>query len=214
MVGDEQRLDLVDQRAQPGEVRAVEPVGRTDRHRDAVQRDRIKIAHVAQNLAGLAAIDHENFRNHLDEIDRDAGFEEIGIMRLAQAEAKAVKGVGHRWGVLKDARPLVRLLICDELRMQKYDVVEAFDALEAMAILNSGVRIDLILTDVRMPGEIDGLGLLTFARDNYPLIPVIVTSGHLLPEEVLKDGAARFLPKLYTFPRAIVLIEEVLKTPL
>ena len=109
---------------------------------------------------------------------------------------------------------LVRLLICDELRLQRYAVIEAIDASEAIAILNSGVHIDLILTDVRMPGEIDGLGLLAFVRANQPLIPVIVTSGHLLPEEVLKNGATRFLSKPYTFPRAVGLIEEVLKKSL
>ena len=40
-------------------------------------------ANITQNVARAAAVDHEIFRDHLDEIDRDAGIEEFGIMRLA-----------------------------------------------------------------------------------------------------------------------------------
>jgi len=53
-----------------------------------VQRDRIERADVAQQLARAAAGHHEILRNHLDEIDCDAMFEEGGIMRLAKPQAE------------------------------------------------------------------------------------------------------------------------------
>ncbi|MFW2344904.1 MAG: response regulator transcription factor, partial [Brevundimonas mediterranea] len=55
---------------------------------------------------------------------------------------------------------------------------EAFNADEAVAILKSGACIDLIFTDVRMPGAMDGLGLLAYAQLGQPRIPVLVSSGH------------------------------------
>ena len=109
---------------------------------------------------------------------------------------------------------LIRTLISDELRAEEYDVIEAISADEAIAILKAGVRIDLIFTDVRMPGDIDGLGLLAYVKQSHPYIPVVMTSGHLPAEMALSDGAALFLPKPYTFPRALALIQEVLAMPL
>jgi CheY-like chemotaxis protein len=106
---------------------------------------------------------------------------------------------------------LVRLIISDELRAAGYNVIEAVDAEEGIAILKSGARVDLILSDVRMPGPLDGLGLLAFVKESYPIIPVIITSGHLLAEEALADGATRFLPKPYTLPNALKLIEGELE---
>ena len=105
------------------------------------------------------------------------------------------------------------MLISDELRAEGYAVIEALNATEALSILNSGVCIDLVLTDVRMPGEIDGLGLLAFVKSHYPDIPVIVTSGHLPAEIALDEGAVLFLPKPYTFTRALILIQDVLAMP-
>ena len=72
---------------------------------------------------------------------------------------------------------------------------KAFNADEAVAILKSGACIDLIFTDVRMPGAMDGLGLLAYAQLGQPRIPVLVSSGHLEPETFDAGGAAGFLPK-------------------
>lgn len=92
---------------------------------------------------------------------------------------------------------LIRLLVSDELRNAGFDVIEAFNADEALTVLNSLVRIDLIISDVRMPGSIDGLGLLAVVRETFPTLPVIITSGHLESGLAIADGAARFLAKPY-----------------
>lgn len=105
---------------------------------------------------------------------------------------------------------LVRMLLCDELRAAGYQIVEAATADEAIAILKSGTAIDLMLSDVRMPGSVDGLGLLALVRRSWPAIPVIITSGHLQPEAAFADGATQFLPKPYFASQAIELIESEL----
>jgi CheY-like chemotaxis protein len=106
---------------------------------------------------------------------------------------------------------LVRLIICDELRAAEYNVIEAVNGDEAVAILKSGARVDLIFSDVRMPGAIDGLGLLAFVRQAYPTTPVIITSGHLRPDLALADGATQFLSKPYSIEHAIRLVESGLE---
>jgi CheY-like chemotaxis protein len=59
---------------------------------------------------------------------------------------------------------LVRIKVADELRAQGYAVIEATNASEAISVLQSSMRIDLVLTDIRMPGDLDGLGLARMMR--------------------------------------------------
>lgn len=103
---------------------------------------------------------------------------------------------------------LVRMMVSDSLRDAGYQVIEAINADEAISVLKSGARIDLMLTDVRMPGSMDGLGLLEYCRDVFPALPVIITSGHLLPHDALTKGAADFLGKPYSFDYAITVVER------
>ena len=86
MVGHEQRIDLVDQNAQSGEIGPVEPMGGTDRHGNAVEGDGKPLSHLTEDMARSSTIDHEVLGNDFDEIDRDICFDKIGIMRFAQAE--------------------------------------------------------------------------------------------------------------------------------
>ncbi len=76
-----------------------------------------------------------------------------------------------------------------------------------MCILQSGVSIDLMFTDVRMPGSMDGLGLLDYSLEMFPTLPVILTSGHLLPSDALAKGAKHFLGKPYSFDHAVAVVE-------
>lgn len=93
---------------------------------------------------------------------------------------------------------LIRMLISDELRDADYDVVEAGDADEALELLGTSAPVDLIISDVRMPGSIDGLGLLAAVKAKCPKLPFIVTSGHIEPSVAIQRGADKFLPKPYS----------------
>lgn len=98
-------------------------------------------------------------------------------------------------------------MVSDYLRDAGFQVIEAFNADEAISILDSGVRIDLLLSDVRMPGSMDGLGLLAYSREMFPALPVIMTSAHLVPNDALAKGAAHFLGKPYALDDAISLVK-------
>lgn len=102
------------------------------------------------------------------------------------------------------------MTISDALRDSGFTVIEAFNADEAVRILNSGVSIELMLSDVRMPGTIDGLALLDYSQAKFPMLPVIITSGHLLPDDALAKGAKHFVGKPYLSEDVITLVQSQL----
>jgi len=72
---------------------------------------------------------------------------------------------------------LIRLAIAEYLRECGYKVHEATQAAEAVAVLESPeVAVDIVFSDVVMPGEMDGFGLARWVRANRPGIEVILTS--------------------------------------
>jgi DNA-binding response OmpR family regulator len=73
---------------------------------------------------------------------------------------------------------LIRLAIADYLRECGFGVIEAVSAAEALIILQEAqLAIDVIFTDVNLPGEMNGFGLARWARSNKPGAKVIITSG-------------------------------------
>lgn len=106
---------------------------------------------------------------------------------------------------------LIRALVSDELRDAGHDVIAAYNADEALAVLKAKVHVDLVVTDVKMPGSIDGLGLLAEIRSHYPFVPVILTSGHLQPQQAFAEGAAAFLAKPYPLEAVVNAVDETLR---
>src|SRR5690348_13728784 len=72
---------------------------------------------------------------------------------------------------------LIRSVMADELRDQGYQVIEAEAADQAAELLEREC-FDLLLTDVRMPGKLDGIDLAQHARSVCPGLPVLVVSGY------------------------------------
>lgn len=91
---------------------------------------------------------------------------------------------------------LIRLVISDELAALGFRVIQAASADEALQVLQGGILIDLILTDVRMPGTLDGLELARRVRVNWPRLKVIVVSGDL-PSLPCDGSADLFFAKPY-----------------
>lgn len=72
---------------------------------------------------------------------------------------------------------LIRFVIADYLRECGFQVIEASSGDEAVSILASSVSVDLVFTDVQMPGSRDGFELAHWVRANRPGVPVLLTSG-------------------------------------
>ncbi len=93
--------------------------------------------------------------------------------------------------------PLLRMGIVDHLEEQGFSVLEAGNADEAVAILSNNTTIQILFTDIDMPGEMDGIRLAAAVRDRWPPIKIVITSGHKRPlSSELPDGA-QFISKPY-----------------
>jgi CheY-like chemotaxis protein len=104
---------------------------------------------------------------------------------------------------------LLRALVAQELRAQGYTVVEAANADEAMAILGSSVRVGLVLTDVEIPGTLDGIALARLVRAAHPMVKVVIVSG-LAMDAQTRTFADGCFAKPYDFPRLLGHIKVLL----
>ncbi len=73
---------------------------------------------------------------------------------------------------------LVRMVISDYLRECGYRVIEAGNAEEALTVLRSSEAIDIVFSDIQMPGEMDGFGLARWVRQNQSGVKILLTSGN------------------------------------
>lgn len=75
----------------------------------------------------------------------------------------------------------MRLYLTGVLEKVDFRVLAAPDASEALALLQARDDIDALLTDVDMPGVMDGLALAKLARTCWPYLTIMVMSGRPLP---------------------------------
>jgi CheY-like chemotaxis protein len=74
-----------------------------------------------------------------------------------------------------DDEVLVRMVIAEYLRHCGYRVIEAVNADEAMVVLeHDEAVIDVVLSDVEMPGAMDGFALARWIRDKRPDVKVVL----------------------------------------
>ncbi|HEV7277694.1 MAG TPA: response regulator [Devosiaceae bacterium] len=90
---------------------------------------------------------------------------------------------------------LIRLAIADELRHGGWHVIEVGTADEGADVIRSAMPLDLVITDVHMPGERNGLELARLVRAVRPGTPVVVMSGQLAPTAADADLYTMFIPK-------------------
>ena len=83
---------------------------------------------------------------------------------------------------------LIRAFLSDHLQECGFKVLEAVSADEALQIIeNDEFSVDLVLTDIRMPGTMDGFGLARWLHTNRPGLPVILTSGDSRKAHAVKE---------------------------
>lgn len=92
---------------------------------------------------------------------------------------------------------LLRFSIGDDLRDRGYVVHEAANADQAIRVLEQHPDIEILFTDIDMPGSMDGLKLSAAVRDRWPPIRIIITSGKQRPAIAAMPGGALFLSKPY-----------------
>jgi CheY-like chemotaxis protein len=98
--------------------------------------------------------------------------------------------------VVEDA-PDLRACVAVYFTLAGFEVLEANDSQEALAAFDSGRHIDLVFSDINMPGTMDGVGLAQWLALNRPLLPILLTSAEPHPELNQPSGRRRFVQKPY-----------------
>ena len=93
--------------------------------------------------------------------------------------------------------PLIRLGVVSMLEDAGYTAYEASNADDAVRKLNATSDINLVITDIDMPGSMDGIGLAQLISGRWPPIRLIVISGKLRPAQKDLPASAQFFSKPY-----------------
>jgi CheY-like chemotaxis protein len=117
-------------------------------------------------------------------------------MSSATAQTETMEEPGLRTILVAEDEVLVRSSVAEYLRATGHRVIEAANAAEALTVLGAGLEVDLVFSDIVMPGDIDGIGLAHLMRRRFPDIPVVLTSGDQsrAPEAKIADA---FIHKPY-----------------
>jgi len=105
---------------------------------------------------------------------------------------------------------LVRDMIAEELREAGFAVLEAGDGAAAASIINSPDRIDILFTDIRLPGSLDGWEVARVARRARTALPVIYATGYTVDRMAEVPGAI-FLHKPYEPSTIVETIRRLLR---
>lgn len=92
---------------------------------------------------------------------------------------------------------LVRMVAADLIARAGHLPVPTADAAEALAWLARGEVPDVLVTDVRMPGTIDGIALARIVAQRWARVGILVSSAHASPTVDELPPGAIFLPKPY-----------------
>jgi len=128
-------------------------------------------------------------------------------------EITTKNGVGNAAAVLVvEDEAIIRMMLVDELEDAGIAVIEAEGADAAAAIMSNGATIRAVVTDVRMPGTMDGLGLAAWMRDRAPGVPIIITSGVATESdcEAINPSIKRVISKPYSAKIVVGLIVALL----
>jgi len=110
--------------------------------------------------------------------------------------------------------PDVRKVALAQLRSLGYAVIEARDAESALGILRSDRTVDMLFTDVMMPGDMSGVDLGREAQETRPGLAVLYTSGFtemsLEDEGQIAEIRNRLIPKPYRLRDLARKVSEVL----
>lgn len=122
-------------------------------------------------------------------------------------ETKNFASLKEPIALVVDDEPLILMDTTDIISEEGYSVIEARTADQAFEFLQKHSSLQLLFTDVQMPGVLDGFELARLVAERWPHICVIVASGAAKPGPEDIPENARFIAK----PFSAELIHEVLR---
>jgi two-component system, response regulator PdtaR len=127
-----------------------------------------------------------------------------GLSRMMEAVRPPLPAV-----LVVEDEPLVRNVVTEYLSDRGLKVVQAENAIMALALLKSRPDVKLLFTDINMPG-LDGLALAREVHRRWPSMLVMLTSGREFSSTELPPEA-EFFPKPYDFEKVAERIQKLLR---
>lgn len=105
-----------------------------------------------------------------------------------------------------DDEPIVLLNASEMIEQAGWLPLEASNSAEALAVLGDHPQVDVLFTDINMPGGMDGLELAAHVHRLLPHIHLVITSGKRYLEDSVLPDSGTFLPKPYGVDQLINVI--------
>ena len=113
--------------------------------------------------------------------------------------------------LIVDDDPVTRALLYKRLTKAEYEVEAADDGVEAVRLIAQSFY-DVVLTDLMMPGGVDGIGVLETAKENNLKTEVILITAHGSIDNAIvamKKGAVDYLQKPINFDELLLRLEKI-----
>ncbi len=128
-------------------------------------------------------------------------------------ETNAARESHPRTVLIAEDEAMVRLVVAETLRDAGYDVLEACDGTQALEILKTDAKIDLLVSDMKMPG-LNGYQLVEAGTQLRPALKVLLMTGYAqdpIPDAMVKAGI-NVLYKPFNIDQLPSLAERILKS--
>ena len=125
---------------------------------------------VVDNLAHAALVYSPITRGRIARLDTDAAEAAPGVLPASAGQGETI--------VLIEDEPALREIVEEVLREAGYRVITAQDGPTGLQILNSDTRVDLLVTDVGLPGGLNGRQVADAARLQRPGLKVLFVTGY------------------------------------
>ena len=103
------------------------------------------------------------------------------------------------------------MLVEKKLRIEEYETTIAVNGVEAVDLI-SKYRFDVVLTDLMMPGGVDGIGVLQATKEKFPQTEVVLITAYASIDTAvtaMKQGAFDYLQKPINFDELFLLLDKI-----
>jgi DNA-binding NtrC family response regulator len=109
----------------------------------------------------------------------------------------------HSTMLIVEDEPIIRMMLVDAFENEGFEILEADNAIAALAHLEARPDVCVMVTDVEMPGQLNGFNLATRAVSTHPDLLIIIMSGRSVPKSGDVPPGARFLQKPFSIEEII-----------
>lgn len=109
-----------------------------------------------------------------------------------------------------DDEPLVLMNAAEMIEQAGWTALAAANSAEAIEVISGQAHIDLLFTDINMPGAMNGLELATYVYERYPHVHLVITSGKGFGSDYVMPDHGAFLQKPYTYDELVRVLDDKL----